>query len=78
MFMEKYICENCGVEVPCTNWDKAIAKEKKCDECFGTKRKSIDTIRRINSRAHLLGKFVDANYNIVDKQVKKRNKLDKE
>jgi DNA-directed RNA polymerase subunit RPC12/RpoP len=74
--MEKYICENCGVEVPCDNWDLAIKREKQCSECSGSKRISIDTIRRINIRAGLLGKFVNENFKIVDKKpITKRKEI---
>lgn len=66
--IEKYICENCGVEVACHNWDTVITREKQCSECSGEKRMTIDTIRRINNKAHLSGKFVDENFKIVDKK----------
>lgn len=76
MFIEKYICENCGVEVECNDWDKVIEREKQCLECCGKKRMSIDTIRRINTRATILGKFVNENFKIVDKKpVTKRKEM---
>ena len=59
MHIEKYICENCGVITECDNWDLVIKREKQCPECAGVKELSIDTIRRINHRAELLGKFVN-------------------
>ncbi len=68
MHIEKYICENCGVITECDNWDLVIKREKQCPECAGAKKLSIDTIRRINHRAELLGKFVNENFKIVDKR----------
>lgn len=66
--IEKYICENCGIEVKCDDWDTVISRNKCCLECCGKKRMGIDTIRRINTRAMLLGMDVDENHNLVNKK----------
>ena len=71
MDMEKYICDNCGVEVKCNNWDTVISRNKCCLECCGKKRIGIDTIRRINTRAVLLGMDVDENHKLVNKKGRK-------
>lgn len=63
--MEKYICNNCGVDVKCTSWELAISRGKMCVECCGKKRMGIDTVRRINARANLLGLKVDGNHMII-------------
>lgn len=71
MDIEKYICNNCNIEVNCNDWDTVVSRNKCCLECCGKRRMSIYTIRRINARARLLGMDVDDNHKLVDKQGRK-------
>lgn len=47
MKIEKYICNSCGVEVICRDWDKVIEREKMCIECSGLVEMSDETLKRI-------------------------------